>query len=123
MQQAEYTHSHPHLLLQAQWQQQQQQQQQQMSSLYAQNQVNTHMNSGSQLQAQFQSQTSSYPYHQPRTLEEVKTLWIGDLQYWMEENYVQSCFAHTNEVGRPSICPSLPLSFSFSLVTVANNWA
>ena len=89
------------------------QQQQQMSSLYAQNQVNAHhINSGSQLQSQFQSQTSSYPYHQPRTLEEVKTLWIGDLQYWMEENYVQSCFAHTNEVGLSSISPSLPLSFS-----------
>ena len=103
-------------------QQQQQQQQQQMSSLYAQNQVNAHhINSGSQLQSQFQSQTSSYPYHQPRTLEEVKTLWIGDLQYWMEENYVQSCFAHTNEVGPSSISPSLPLSLSFSLVTVAHN--
>ncbi|PON38410.1 Splicing factor-like protein [Parasponia andersonii] len=30
--------------------------------------------------------------------DEVRTLWIGDLQYWMEENYVYTCFAHTGEV-------------------------
>ncbi|CAM8916689.1 hypothetical protein QQ045_032063 [Rhodiola kirilowii] len=38
------------------------------------------------------------PYHQPATAEEVRTLWIGDLQYWADESYLQSCFAHTNEV-------------------------
>ncbi|KAJ3674019.1 hypothetical protein LUZ60_006011 [Juncus effusus] len=38
------------------------------------------------------------PYHQPSTLEEVKTLWIGDLQYWMDENYLYACFAQTGEV-------------------------
>ncbi|XP_047089612.1 polyadenylate-binding protein RBP47B' [Lolium rigidum] len=38
------------------------------------------------------------PYHQPTTLEEVRTLWIGDLQYWADENYLYSCFAHTGEV-------------------------
>ncbi|CAI0412680.1 unnamed protein product [Linum tenue] len=37
-------------------------------------------------------------YHQPATLEEVRTLWIGDLQYWVDENYLNSCFAHTGEV-------------------------
>ncbi|CAN1200128.1 Polyadenylate-binding protein RBP47B' [Linum perenne] len=37
-------------------------------------------------------------YHQPATLEEVRTLWIGDLQYWIDENYLNSCFAHTGEV-------------------------
>eukprot|EP00250_Pteridium_aquilinum_P001994 c12207_g1_i1 orf=119-1441(+) len=51
-----------------------------------------------QYQQQQQQWQPSYPYHQPQTLEEVRTLWIGDLQYWMEENYIQSCFAHTNEV-------------------------
>ncbi|GBG91306.1 hypothetical protein CBR_g52192 [Chara braunii] len=30
--------------------------------------------------------------------EEVKTLWVGDLQYWMDENYLHSCFAHTGDV-------------------------
>ncbi|PKA51773.1 Polyadenylate-binding protein RBP45 [Apostasia shenzhenica] len=29
--------------------------------------------------------------------DEVRTLWIGDLQYWMEESYIHSCFAHTGE--------------------------
>lgn len=37
-------------------------------------------------------------YHQPATLEEVRTLWIGDLQYWADESYLTSCFAHTGEV-------------------------
>ncbi|OAY79884.1 Polyadenylate-binding protein RBP47B' [Ananas comosus] len=40
--------------------------------------------------------TSSY--HQPTTLEEVRTLWIGDLQYWVDESYLHGCFAHTGEV-------------------------
>ncbi|XP_061337904.1 polyadenylate-binding protein RBP47B' isoform X2 [Gastrolobium bilobum] len=37
-------------------------------------------------------------YHQPSTIEEVRTLWIGDLQYWVDENYLSHCFAHTGEV-------------------------
>ncbi|KAI9193793.1 hypothetical protein LWI28_000220 [Acer negundo] len=39
-----------------------------------------------------------YHHHQPMSLEEVRTLWIGDLQYWVDENYLTSCFAHTGEV-------------------------
>lgn len=35
---------------------------------------------------------------QPTSSDEVRTLWIGDLQYWMEENYLYGCFAHTGEV-------------------------
>ncbi|PKA63724.1 Polyadenylate-binding protein RBP45B [Apostasia shenzhenica] len=34
----------------------------------------------------------------PASADEVRTLWIGDLQYWMEESYIHSCFAHTGEV-------------------------
>ncbi|XP_008813036.2 polyadenylate-binding protein RBP47-like isoform X1 [Phoenix dactylifera] len=30
--------------------------------------------------------------------EENKTIWVGDLHYWMEENYLHSCFGHTGEV-------------------------
>ncbi|XP_010536077.1 PREDICTED: polyadenylate-binding protein RBP47B' isoform X2 [Tarenaya hassleriana] len=37
-------------------------------------------------------------YHHPQTLEEVRTLWIGDLQYWVEDNYLTSCFSHTGEL-------------------------
>ncbi|EHA8588760.1 polyadenylate-binding protein RBP47B' [Cocos nucifera] len=42
--------------------------------------------------------SSSHGYHQPTSLEEVRTLWIGDLQYWVDESYLHSCFAHTGEV-------------------------
>ncbi|KAG5246755.1 hypothetical protein OIU77_022023 [Salix suchowensis] len=35
----------------------------------------------------------------PASADEVRTLWIGDLQYWMDENYIASCFAHTGEVA------------------------
>ncbi|KAI3449953.1 hypothetical protein Pfo_006618 [Paulownia fortunei] len=42
------------------------------------------------------SQTA--PYHQPTTLEEVRTLWIGDLPYWADENYLRGWFSHTGEV-------------------------
>ncbi|CAK9171586.1 unnamed protein product [Ilex paraguariensis] len=42
-----------------------------------------------QQQKQAQIQSSS---------EENKTIWIGDLQQWMDEDYLQSCFAHTGEV-------------------------
>ncbi|KAG6493388.1 hypothetical protein ZIOFF_048371 [Zingiber officinale] len=46
--------------------------------------------------------TVSHGYHQPTTLEEVRSLWIGDLQYWVDENYLDSCFSHTRE---PHISP------------------
>ncbi|KAK1378972.1 polyadenylate-binding protein RBP45-like [Heracleum sosnowskyi] len=29
---------------------------------------------------------------------EIRTLWIGDLQHFMDENYLLSCFAHSGEV-------------------------
>ncbi|KAK6646105.1 hypothetical protein PHAVU_L009343 [Phaseolus vulgaris] len=41
---------------------------------------------------------ASQGYHQPSTIEEVRTLWIGDLQYWVDEAYLSHCFAHTGEV-------------------------
>ncbi|XP_077210339.1 polyadenylate-binding protein RBP47B'-like [Tasmannia lanceolata] len=41
---------------------------------------------------------SSQPYHQPSSEEEIRTLWIGDLQYWVDESYLHTCFAHTGEV-------------------------
>lgn len=28
-----------------------------------------------------------------------KTLWVGDLHHWMDENYLHSCFASTGEIG------------------------
>ncbi|GJZ09904.1 polyadenylate-binding protein RBP47B' [Tanacetum coccineum] len=41
---------------------------------------------------------SQAPYHQPSSHEEIRTLWIGDLPYWADENYLHSWFAPTNEV-------------------------
>ncbi|XP_008806741.2 polyadenylate-binding protein RBP45 [Phoenix dactylifera] len=35
---------------------------------------------------------------QPASGDEIRTLWMGDLQYWMDESYVHGCFAHTGEV-------------------------
>ncbi|KAH6794066.1 serine carboxypeptidase-like 40 [Perilla frutescens var. hirtella] len=32
------------------------------------------------------------------TAEDNKTIWIGDLQQWMDEGYLQSCFSQTGEV-------------------------
>ncbi|XWS28295.1 hypothetical protein CRYUN_Cryun25bG0055500 [Craigia yunnanensis] len=40
---------------------------------------------------------TQHHYH-PTSLEEVRTLWIGDLQFWVDESYLNSCFAHTGEL-------------------------
>ncbi|KAI3716065.1 hypothetical protein L6452_23126 [Arctium lappa] len=31
--------------------------------------------------------------------EDNKTIWVGDLQHWMDETYLQTCFAQTGEVS------------------------
>ncbi|XP_058757770.1 polyadenylate-binding protein RBP45-like isoform X2 [Vicia villosa] len=41
---------------------------------------------------------SGQPAQQPASADEVRTLWIGDLQYWMDENYLYTCFGNTGEV-------------------------
>ncbi|XP_078442470.1 RNA-binding (RRM/RBD/RNP motifs) family protein [Wolffia australiana] len=61
------------------------------------------MDSSSQQWAQHQqgwptAAAAPQGYHQPTSLEEVRTLWIGNLQYWVDENYLNTCFAHTGEV-------------------------
>ncbi|EPS64177.1 hypothetical protein M569_10604, partial [Genlisea aurea] len=35
--------------------------------------------------------------------EGIRSLWIGDLQYWMDEQYLYSCFAHTGEVASAKV--------------------
>lgn len=30
--------------------------------------------------------------------EENKTVWVGELQTWMDETYLQNCFSHSGEV-------------------------
>lgn len=49
------------------------------------------------MQPAMHMQPSMHP-HVPQTHDEVRTLWVGDLQFWMEESYLQNCFAHTGEV-------------------------
>ena len=61
----------------------------------------------------FSAMASSQPYTQPTSVEEVRTLWIGDLQYWVDENYLHSCFAHTGEVYSLSLCLYLIFYFFF----------
>eukprot|EP00249_Psilotum_nudum_P012241 c23670_g1_i2 orf=1-1017(-) len=41
---------------------------------------------------------NQHHHHVPQSYEEVRTLWVGDLQYWMDENYLRGCFLHTGEV-------------------------
>ncbi|KAG7020557.1 Polyadenylate-binding protein RBP47 [Cucurbita argyrosperma subsp. argyrosperma] len=43
-----------------------------------------------------QHQQHQQPPHQESTSEN-KTIWVGDLQHWMDENYLHSCFASTGE--------------------------
>lgn len=47
------------------------------------------------MQANQQSQQYSSA---PASSDEIRSLWIGDLQYWMDENYVTNCFYNTGEV-------------------------
>nr|CAD1827947.1 unnamed protein product [Ananas comosus var. bracteatus] len=35
---------------------------------------------------------------QPGSADEIRTLWIGDLQYWMDETFLWGCFGHSGEV-------------------------
>lgn len=44
--------------------------------------------------------------HQGSTSEN-KTVWVGDLQHWMDENYLHSCFASTGEVSNFTISISV----------------
>ncbi|KAF5176665.1 Polyadenylate-binding protein rbp47 [Thalictrum thalictroides] len=65
---------------------------------------------------QYPQQYMPYPQHQQQqqqhyqqqqqqggggggSAEENKTIWIGDLHYWMDETYLNSCFGQTGEVS------------------------
>ncbi|XP_042501037.1 polyadenylate-binding protein RBP47-like isoform X2 [Macadamia integrifolia] len=45
-----------------------------------------------------QQQPTPQQQQQQGCTEENKTIWVGDLHYWMDENYLNSCFGHTGEV-------------------------
>jgi len=51
------------------------------------------------MQQPMQSEQSQPPYHQaPQSYEEIRTLWVGDLEPWMDENYLRDCFTGSGEV-------------------------
>ena len=52
----------------------------------------------SQQQWMAMQQYQATMHSQPQSVDEIKTLWIGDLQYWMDENYLYTCFAQSGEV-------------------------
>jgi hypothetical protein len=57
-----------------------------------------------------QQQVQPHQAHQPAqptSADEVRTLWIGDLQYWMDENYLFSCFAQGGEVNKLQPHPTI----------------
>lgn len=74
-----------------------------------------------------QQQQPQQGYHHPQTLEEVRTLWIGDLQYWVDETYLTSCFSQTGEV---TFSPSSPASLrlvtfvflQFTALSISGLW-
>ncbi|XP_047330269.1 polyadenylate-binding protein RBP45-like isoform X2 [Impatiens glandulifera] len=52
-----------------------------------------------QMQSQMaQQQQYGAAVSQQSATDEVKSLWIGDLQYWMDESYIWGCFMHTGEI-------------------------
>ncbi|KAH7675613.1 Apoptosis-promoting RNA-binding protein TIA-1/TIAR (RRM superfamily) protein [Dioscorea alata] len=54
-----------------------------------------------QYPAQYQAPQAQYqaPAAQPASSDEVRSLWIGDLQHWMDEAYLQSCFYQALQNG------------------------
>ena len=61
-------------------------------------------------------------HHQPTTVEEVRTLWIGDLQYWVDESYLNSCFAHTGEV-RSFVSSLILRAFVFIIILLIDKFS
>ncbi|KAL5730800.1 Polyadenylate-binding protein rbp45 [Ranunculus cassubicifolius] len=49
-----------------------------------------------------QQQQYSHPQQGGNT-DEIKTLWIGDLQYWMDESYLTNIFSQTNELASAKV--------------------
>lgn len=58
-------------------------------------------------------QVQQYMAAQDTGSNEIKSLWIGDLQPYMDENYLLSCFAHTGEVPYASLVVLGVFSSSF----------
>ncbi|KAF5781550.1 putative RNA recognition motif domain, nucleotide-binding alpha-beta plait domain superfamily [Helianthus annuus] len=59
-----------------------------------------HMWAQQQQQAQQMMQAAQQQQYggAPASSDEIRSLWIGDLQYWMDETYITNCFYNTGEV-------------------------
>eukprot|EP01018_Ginkgo_biloba_P035495 Gb_20977 [translate_table: standard] len=84
---------------QQQWMHQQQQMMMQMQQQQQQHQAMVMQQPHMMTQQHYPPQLppQQLPLQQPQSSDEVKTLWVGDLQYWMDENYLHTCFSHTGE--------------------------
>ncbi|CAH9100389.1 unnamed protein product [Cuscuta europaea] len=49
-------------------------------------------------QHQYQHQQQKQPSQIQSSGDDNRTVWVGDLQPWMDESYLHSCFAHSGEV-------------------------
>ncbi|XP_077243609.1 RNA-binding protein 45A isoform X2 [Tasmannia lanceolata] len=77
---------------------QQQQHQNQWMMMQQQHQIQPQPVWNQQQQAPQAQPPPQFPSAQPTSADEIRTLWIGDLQYWMDENYILTSFAQTQEV-------------------------
>ncbi|CAL5417670.1 unnamed protein product [Camellia sinensis] len=95
------------------WMQQQQQQQQQWMAMqhhmmYQQpHYIPYHLQPYQQQQQQQQQIHHQQQQQQIQgSSDENRTIWIGDLQQWMDEGYINTCFAHTGEVNSVKVIRS-----------------
>ncbi|XP_028105199.1 polyadenylate-binding protein RBP47-like [Camellia sinensis] len=67
-------------------------------------------------QQQIQQQQQIHHQQQQQQIQgssdENRTIWIGDLQQWMDEGYINTCFAHTGEVNSVKVIRSKQTSQS-----------
>ncbi|GAV86339.1 RRM_1 domain-containing protein [Cephalotus follicularis] len=61
-----------------------------------------------QQQQQYQKQQQQQQYslqqqQQQGSVEDAKTIWVGDLLHWMDETYLHSCFSQTGEVSSAKV--------------------
>ncbi|GMP73714.1 hypothetical protein CsSME_00031391 [Camellia sinensis var. sinensis] len=61
-------------------------------------------------QQQIQQQQQIHHQQQQQQIQgssdENRMIWIGDLQQWMDEGYINTCFAHTGEVNSVKVIRS-----------------
>ncbi|XP_038694263.1 polyadenylate-binding protein RBP47B-like isoform X2 [Tripterygium wilfordii] len=72
---------------------------QQQMMMYPQHYMAYYQQQQQQQYQQKQQQQSFQKQQLPKSNEDVRTIWVGDLQHWMDETYLHNCFAHTGEIS------------------------